>query len=65
MRCAIAHRLEGSRFGMCPVTPRFCLNANTAETRENRRLPLMSQRDAIIRGLRFAYTRTVELPRAG
>ena len=36
----------------------FRLNADTAEMRENRRLPLTSQRDAITRGLRFAYTRT-------
>jgi hypothetical protein len=41
------------------------LNANTAETRENRRFPQTTQRDAFTRGLRFAYTRTAELRRAG
>ena len=43
----------------------FRLNVKTAEMRENRRLPQMTQRDAFARGLRFVYTRAVELHRAG
>jgi hypothetical protein len=40
-----------------PESPRnFRLNANTAETRENRRLPRTTQRDASTGGLRCAYT---------
>ena len=50
----------------CPQSPHdFRLNANTAEMREKKRLPLTTQCVAFTRGLRFAYTRTVELHGAG
>ena len=46
-------------------TREFLLNGSAAKTRENRRLPGTSHRDAFTRGLRYANTRTIELHRAG
>jgi len=49
-----------------PGHPRnFRPSANTAETCENRRLPGTTQRDPFTLGLRFVYTRLIELHRAG
>jgi hypothetical protein len=66
MPYVIAHSLEGSRFGASPATRAiFVSSLVRPKTRGSRRLPETTQRDAFTRGLRFIYTRLIELHRAG
>jgi len=63
---AIAHSLEGSRFGACPAALAiFVSTLIRPKTHENRRLPGTSQRDVFTYGLGFVQTRLIELHRAG
>ena len=57
---------RGAAFGACPAAlANFRLDANTAEARENGRLPRTTERDTFTRGFRFAYTRLIQLHHAG
>jgi hypothetical protein len=58
---AIAHRLEGSRFGACPTVLAIFASTRIPPTNfENKRLPGTSHRDAFSLGFRLVYTGAIE-----